>query len=125
MKLIVRKFSADQSIVEKLIKHFKLNPESGDKNPKIHAITYYTEAECFKMTWNFGDGAEMNTAKNWIDKQDLTEGTEVYTKVEGDDYFVTVKFHGHQKLKDLESWIGVKGTKQYFADQIVYRYYIK
>lgn len=123
MKLRVIKYSADQSIVEKLIKHFGKNPESGDKNPKIHAVTYYTEAECFKMTWNFGDDAEMNTAKSWTEKI-VPEGTEVYTKVDGDDFFMTVKFHGHQKLKDLEKWLGVKGTKQYFANQNVYRFYL-
>lgn len=124
MKLRVIKYAADQSIVEKLIKHFKLNPESGDADLKIHAITYYTEAECFKMTWNFKNESEMNKAKTWTENQ-IDSSAEVYTKVDKDNYFMTVKFHGHQNLKDLEKWIGVKGTKQFFANQIVYRYYIK
>ena len=124
MKLRIIKLAADQSTVNKLIEHFNLNPESGDKYPKVHAITYYTEAKCFKLTWDFSSKSEMDAAKNWTNDQ-VDESTEVYTTVEESHFFMTVKFHGYQKLRDLEKWIGVKGTKQYFANQIVYRYYIK
>lgn len=109
MKIRILKFSMTKSLINKLIKEFGKD--------KIHAISLYTEAKTFKITFEVDD---LKDAKDRAKK--LAPDEEVYTSDKDNGKFVTIKSKEYPDIKDLESILG-DARKQYYANQVVYRFY--